>query len=127
MAEAFIYDHVRTPRGRGRANGGLHSVPSIDLAAQVLRSLRDRSDIDSRLVEEGGMGVVTPVGEQGCNIARPAALMAGFSENVPGFRLGRACSSGLDGVNTAAAQVRSWQVELVIGGGVWCLARGAVG
>jgi len=127
MAEAFIYDHVRTPRGRGRANGGLHSVPSIDLAAQVLRSLRDRSDIDSRLVEEVVMGVVTPVGEQGCNIARPAALMAGFSENVPGFQLDRACSSGLDAVNTAAAQVMAGQVELAIGGGVESMSRVPMG
>src|SRR5690554_6837595 len=127
MAEAFIYDHVRTLRGRGRANGGLHSVPSIDLAAQVLRSLRDRSDIDSRLVEEVVMGVVTPVGEQGCNIARPAALMAGFSENVPGFQVDRACSSGLDAVNMAAAQVMAGQVGLAIGGGVESMSRVPMG
>lgn len=127
MAEAYIYDHVRTPRGRGRANGGLHAVPPIELAAQVLRALRDRNEVDTRLVDDVVLGVVTPVGEQGADIARPAALIAGFDESVPGVQLDRFCSSGLDAVNNAAAQVMSGQARLVIGGGIESMSRVPMG
>jgi acetyl-CoA C-acetyltransferase len=109
MAEAYIYDHVRTPRGRGKATGALHQIPPIELAAQVLAALRDRSAVDTALVDDVVLGVVTPVGEQGCDIARPAALIAGYAESVPGMQIDRFCSSGLDAVNTAAAQVMSGQ------------------
>lgn len=127
MAEAYIYDHVRTPRGRGRANGGLHAVPPIELAAQVLRALRDRNEVDTRLIDDVVLGVVTPVGEQGADIARPAALIAGFDESVPGLQLDRFCSSGLEAVNNAAAQVMSGQSKLVVGGGVESMSRVPMG
>ena len=127
MAEAYIYDHVRTPRGRGRANGGLHPVPPVELAAQVLRALRERSGFDSRQVDDVVMGVVTPVGEQGCDIARPAVLLAGYDHSVPGVQLDRFCSSGLEAVNVAAAQVMSGQSSLVVGGGVESMSRVPMG
>lgn len=127
MAEAYIYDHVRTPRGRGRANGGLHPVPPVELAAQVLRALRDRSGVDSRQVDDVVLGVVTPVGEQGCDIARPAVLLAGYDQSVPGVQLDRFCSSGLEAVNVAAAQVMSGQSSLVVGGGVESMSRVPMG
>ena len=127
MADAFIFDHVRTPRGRGRANGGLHAVPSIELAAQVLRALRDRNQLDTAEVGDVSFGVVTPVGEQGANITRPALLIAGYDESVPGFSLDRACASGLDGVNLAAAQVMAGQAGLAIGGGVESMSRVPMG
>jgi acetyl-CoA C-acetyltransferase len=127
MAEAFIYDHVRTPRGRGKATGALHQIPPIELAAQVLAALRDRCAVDTALVDDVVLGVVTPVGEQGCDIARPAALIAGYAESVPGMQIDRFCSSGLDAVNTAAAQVMSGQARLVVGGGVESMSRVPMG
>lgn len=127
MAEAYIYDHVRTPRGRGRANGSLHPVPPVELAAQVLRALRDRNEVDTRLVDDVVLGVVTPVGEQGCDIARPAVLVAGYDQSVPGVQLDRFCSSGLEAVNVAAAQVMSGQSRLLIGGGVESMSRVPMG
>ncbi|MDH0425408.1 acetyl-CoA C-acetyltransferase [Stutzerimonas stutzeri] len=127
MAEAYIYDHVRTPRGRGRANGSLHPVRPVELAAQVLRALRDRNEVDTRLVDDVVLGVVTPVGEQGCDIARPAVLVAGYDQSVPGVQLDRFCSSGLEAVNVAAAQVMSGQSRLVIGGGVESMSRVPMG
>lgn len=123
MAEAYIYDHVRTPRGRGRANGGLHAVPPVELAAQVLRAMRERNGFDTRQIDDVVLGVVTPVGEQGCDIARPAVLVAGYDNSVPGVQLDRFCSSGLEAVNVAAAQVMSGQSSLVIGGGVESMSR----
>ncbi|MBK5123963.1 acetyl-CoA C-acetyltransferase [Burkholderia sp. R-69980] len=127
MADAFIYDHVRTPRGRGRANGSLHAVPPIELAAQVLRALRQRNELDTSRVDDVVLGVVTPIGEQGCDIARPAVLCAGYDESVPGVQLDRFCSSGLEAVNSAAAQVMSGQSQLVIGGGVESMSRVPMG
>jgi len=127
MADAFIFDHVRTPRGRGRANGGLHAVPSIELAAQVLRALRDRNQFDTAEVGDVAFGVVTPVGEQGSNITRPALLIAGYDQSVPGFSLDRACASGLEGVNLVAAQVMAGQTGLAIGGGVESMSRVPMG
>lgn len=127
MAEAYIYDHVRTPRGRGRANGGLHAVPPVELAAQVLRAMRERNGFDTRQIDDVVLGVVTPVGEQGCDIARPAVLVAGYDNSVPGVQLDRFCSSGLEAVNVAAAQVMSGQSSLVIGGGVESMSRVPMG
>lgn len=127
MAEAYVYDHVRTPRGKGRNTGALHTVRPIELAAQVLRALRDRNQIDTRLIEDVVLGVVTPVGEQGADIARPAALIAGFDECVPGLQLDRFCSSGLEAVNNAAAQVMSGQASLLIGGGLESMSRVTMG
>ncbi|WAH55404.1 acetyl-CoA C-acetyltransferase [Pseudomonas silvicola] len=127
MVDAYIFDHVRTPRGRGRANGGLHSVPAIELGAQVLRALQQRSRLDTREVEEVGFGIVTPFGEQGSNLTRPAILMAGYDQSVPGFHIDRACSSGLDAVNLVAGQVMAGQVKLAIGGGVESMSRVPMG
>ncbi len=127
MTEALIFDHVRTPRGRGRANGSLHSVPPIELAAQVLVALRERNSLDTSKVDDVALGIVTPVGEQGCNMTRPALLMADYDQSVPGFQLDRACSSGLDAINMAAAQVMSGQANLMIGGGVESMSRVPMG
>jgi acetyl-CoA C-acetyltransferase len=123
MTEAYIYDHVRSPRGRGKPNGSLHAITPINLASQVLAALRDRVDLDTSLVDDVVLGCVAPVGEQGSDIARIAALNADYAENVPGKQLNRFCASGLEAVNTAAAQVMSGQSDVVIGGGVECMSR----
>jgi acetyl-CoA C-acetyltransferase len=123
MTEAYIYDHVRSPRGRGRANGSLHGITPTNLTSQVLSSLRDRNELDTSLVDDVVLGCVTPVGEQGADIARVAALNADYAETVAGKQLNRFCASGLEAVNTAAAQVMSGQSDAVIGGGVECMSR----
>src|SRR4029079_1371625 len=102
MAEAFIYDAVRTPRGRGKPDGSLHEVPSIDLAVTTLDAIRNRNDLDPILVEDVILGCVDPVGEAGGDIARAAALKAGFGKEVPGVQINRFCASGLDAVHLAA-------------------------
>ena len=94
MADAFIYDHVRTPRGRGKADGALHQVPAVDLAVTALGALRDRNGLDPILVEDVVMGCVDPVGEAGGDIARAAALKAGFGKEPPGVQINRFCASG---------------------------------
>ncbi len=123
MTDAFIYDHVRSPRGRGRANGSLHGITPINLCSQVLTALRDRNKLETSLLDDVVFGCVTPVGEQGADIARAAALNAGYAQTVAGKQLNRFCASGLEAVNTAAAQVMSDQSDLVIGGGVECMSR----
>ena len=123
MTEAFIYDHVRSPRGRGKANGSLHGITPTNLTSQVLRSLRDRNELDTSLVDDVVLGCVTPIGEQGANIARTAVLNADYAETVPGKQLNRFCSSGLEAVNSAAAQIMAGQSDVVIGGGVECMSR----
>ena len=123
MTAAYIYDHVRSPRGRGKANGSLHGITPTNLASQVLSSLRDRNELDTALVDDVILGCVTPIGEQGANIARTAALNADFAETVAGKQLNRFCASGLEAVNTAAAQVMAGQSDVVIGGGVECMSR----
>lgn len=123
MNDAFIYDHVRTPRGKGRADGALHEITPIHLTTQTLAALRDRSDLDTSLVEDVIMGCVMPIGEQGCNIARVAALQAGYAQTVAGFQLNRFCASGLEAVNLAAARVMAGELDGVIGGGVECMSR----
>lgn len=125
--EAFIYDHVRTPRGRGRADGALHTVTPVNLAAQALAALATRNSLDTTLLDDVVLGCVTPIGEQGADIARTAVLHAGFAENVPGKQLNRFCASGLEAVNTAAAQVMSGQSDLVVGGGVESMSRVPMG
>jgi acetyl-CoA C-acetyltransferase len=127
MPEAFIYDHVRTPRGKGRSNGALHEITPIELTTQVLNALRERSGLDTALLDDVVLGCVSPVGEQGANIARVAAINAGYAESVPGKQLNRFCASGLEAVNTAAAQVMSGMSELVIGGGVESMSRVPMG
>ena len=123
MTAAYIYDHVRSPRGRGKANGSLHGITPTNLASQVLSSLRDRNELDTALVDDVILGCVTPIGEQGANIARTAALYADYAETVAGKQLNRFCASGLEAVNTAAAQVMAGQSDVVIGGGVECMSR----
>jgi acetyl-CoA C-acetyltransferase len=127
MTDAFILDVVRTPRGRGRPDGSLHTITPIQLAAQSLSALRDRNGLDTRLVDDVTFGCVTPIGEQGADIARVAALVAGYDESVPGKQLNRFCASGLESVNTAAAQIMSGQSELAIGGGVESMSRVPMG
>jgi acetyl-CoA C-acetyltransferase len=127
MTDAFIYDHLRTPRGRGRSDGKLHEVTPIELLTQVLQNLRDRNHLPTELVEDVVMGCVAPLGEQGSNIARIAVLNAGYDQTVPGKQLNRFCASGLDAVNTAAAQIMAHQADLTIGGGVESMSRVPIG
>jgi acetyl-CoA C-acetyltransferase len=127
MTDAFILDAVRTPRGRGRPDGSLHSITPIQLAAQALGALRERTSLDTSVVDDVILGCVTPVGEQGADIARIAALAAGYAENVPGKQLNRFCASGLEAVNTAAAQIMAGQSDMVIGGGVEHMSRCTMG
>ncbi|MCP4045345.1 MAG: acetyl-CoA C-acetyltransferase [Gammaproteobacteria bacterium] len=121
--EAYIFDHVRSPRGRGKPNGSLHSITPIELASQVLGALRDRNELDTSLVDDVVLGCVAPVGEQGADIARIAVLNADYAQSVAGKQINRFCASGLEAVNTAAAQVMSGQSDLTIGGGVESMSR----
>jgi acetyl-CoA C-acetyltransferase len=128
MAEAYIFDHVRTPRGKGKKDGSLHEATPVKMAAQMLGAIRDRNkDLDTAQVEDVVLGCVTPVGEQGANIARTAVLMAGYDQNVPGVQVNRFCASGLEAVNIAAAKVMSGQSPMTIGGGVEAMSRVPMG
>jgi acetyl-CoA C-acetyltransferase len=127
MADCFIYDAVRTPRGRGRPDGALHEVPPIDLAAHVLAALRDRNALDTAEVDDVVMGCVMPVGDQGSNVGRIAALNAGYADTAAGVQINRYCASGLEAVNMAAAQVLAGQSDLTIGGGVESMSRVPMG
>ncbi|NCF62341.1 MAG: acetyl-CoA C-acetyltransferase [Gammaproteobacteria bacterium] len=127
MSEAYIYDHLRTPRGKGRPDGGLHSVSPVNMLAQVLAHLRDRNDLDSSLVEDVIAGCGSPIGEQGSAIGRSACLAADYASTVPGQQIHRYCSSGLEAVNLAAAKVMSGQCELVIACGVESMSRIPIG
>ncbi|HEV2636780.1 MAG TPA: acetyl-CoA C-acetyltransferase [Actinocrinis sp.] len=122
MTEAWIFDAVRTPRGRGK-KGALHSVKPIALAAGVLRALAERNGLDTGLVDDVVFGVVSPLGEQGGDIARLAALVAGWDERVAGVQLNRFCASGLEAVNLAAMKVASGFEDLVVAGGVESMSR----
>ena len=127
MPDAFIYDHVRTPRGRGKVDGSLYEVTALNLAAQTLAGIRDRNELDATQVDDVILGCVDPVGEAGGNIARAAALSAGYGDGVPGIQINRFCASGLDAVNFAAAEVMSGQHEMAIGGGVESMSRVGIG
>ena len=127
MADAYIYDHVRSPRGKGRPNGALHEVTPIDLATQILGAIRDRSELDTSRIDDVVFGCVSPVGEQGSVIPRLAVLNADYDLSVPGKQLNRFCASGLEAVNSAAAQVMSGQSDLTIGGGLECMSRVQMG
>src|SRR3989449_10207304 len=127
MPEAYIYDHVRTPRGRGKADGSLHEVTALALATVPLQALKERNNLAKDVVDDVILGVVDPVGEAGSDIARFAALKAGLGEAVPGVQISRFCASGLDAVNFAAAQIMSGQHELTIGGGAESMSRGGIG
>jgi acetyl-CoA C-acetyltransferase len=127
MADAFIYDAIRTPRGRGKADGSLHEVTALSLAAQALRSIKERNELDPALLDDVVLGCVDPVGEAGGDIARAAALVAGFGDGVPGVQINRFCASGLDAVNFAAAEVMSGQHAMTIGGGAESMSRVGIG
>lgn len=127
MPDALIFDHVRTPRGRGKKDGSLHEVPAVRLAASALEAVRDRNELDTRAIDDVVMGCVDPVGEAGGDIARAAVFAAGYDRAVPGIQINRFCASGLDAVNFGAAQVISGQHDLVVAGGVESMSRVGIG
>lgn len=127
MTDAFIYDHVRTPRGKGKADGALHEVTAVRLAETALRAIQKRNDLDVRSVDDVILGCVDPVGEASADIARSAAIAAGYGESVPGLQINRFCASGLDAVAAAAAQVMAGQKDMAIGGGVESMSRVGMG
>jgi len=110
MADAYIYDHVRTPRGRGKKNGSLHEVPAVRLSAKTLEAIRDRNEIaDTAMIDDVILGCVDPVGEAGSDIARAAVFEAGYDNKVPGMQINRFCASGLDAINMAKRSEASWK------------------
>lgn len=127
MPEAFIYDAVRTPRGRGKPDGALHEVSSLGLAVGVLKALKGRCGLSGEEVDDVVLGCVDPIGEAGGDIARAAVIAAGYSYRTPGIQINRFCASGLDAVNLAAAEIMSGQHELTIGGGVESMSRVGIG
>jgi acetyl-CoA C-acetyltransferase len=127
MTDAYIYDAVRTPRGKGRKDGSLHEVTPVRLATTALAALRDRNQLDTGLVDDVYLGCVMPVGEQGSDIARTAAVMAGYAESVGGVQVNRFCASGLEATNMAAAAVMSGQSMAAVGGGVESMSRVPMG
>ncbi|WFS23102.1 acetyl-CoA C-acetyltransferase [Rhizobium rhododendri] len=127
MTEVFIYDHVRTPRGRGKKDGALHEVPSVRLAARTLEAIRDRNGLDTATVNDIIMGCVDPVMEAGAVIPKAAAFEAGYSTRAPGMQISRFCASGLDAVNLAAAKIAQGADDIVIAGGVESMSRVGLG
>ena len=127
MTEAFVFDAVRTPRGKGKKHGSLHEVKPVDLLAGTLNALRARHDFDTATVDDVVMGVVSPIGEQGSVIAKVAALKAGWDWQCAGVQLNRFCASGLEAVNMAAQKVRSGWEDLVVAGGVESMSRVPIG
>ena len=127
MADAYIYDHVRTPRGRGKKDGSLHEVPAVRLAAKTLAALRDRNNMNTPLVDDVILGCVDPVGEAGSDIARAAVFEAGYDNSVAGIQINRFCASGLDAINFGAAKIQSGMDEIVIAGGVESMSRVGMG
>jgi acetyl-CoA C-acetyltransferase len=127
MPDAFIYDHVRTPRGRGKADGALHEVTALNLATQALAAVKERNKLDPGLVDDVVLGCVDAIGEAGGDVARVAALTAGYGNGVPGVQINRFCASGLDAVNFAAAEIMSGQHDMTIGGGVESMSRIGIG
>jgi len=127
MPSAYIYDHVRSPRGRGRPSGALHGVTPIELATQVLKSIRDRSALATGLVDDVILGCVSPHQEQGANIARVAAINADYDQSVAGVQVNRFCASGLEAVNIGAAKVMSGASDAIVSGGVESMSRVPMG
>nr|WP_087572875.1 acetyl-CoA C-acetyltransferase [Sphingomonas sp. CDS-1] len=125
--EAYIYDHVRTPRGKGRPDGALHEIPSVQLATQLLQAVRDRNALDTALLDDVIIGMAQPVGEQGGVLARAAVLQAGYAQTVSGQQIHRFCATGLDAVSLIAAQVHSGMIQAGIGGGVESMSRTIMG
>ncbi|MBC7156867.1 MAG: acetyl-CoA C-acyltransferase, partial [Rhodobacteraceae bacterium] len=123
MQDAYIYDAVRSPRGRGRKDGALHEVTALRLSAEVLNAIKARSDLDTAAVEDVIWGNVTQVGEQGGCLARSAVLASDFDERVPGLSINRFCASGLEAVNLAANQVAAGAGAADVAGGVEMMGR----
>lgn len=126
MTEAYIYDAVRTPRGK-KKNGSLNEITALSLLQQQLEAVRDRNDLDTSLVDDVIIGCVTPVGEEGANIARTAVITANYAETTAGYQINRFCASGLEAVNVAAAKVMCGEADMAIGGGVESMSRVAMG
>jgi len=127
MAEVYVYDAVRTPRGRGKKDGSLHEVPAVRLGAKVLEAVRDRNGLDTGTVDDIVFGCVDPVGEAGSVIPRSSAFEAGYDVKAPGIQLSRFCASGLDAINLGAAKIAAGQDEIVIAGGVESMSRVGIG
>jgi acetyl-CoA C-acetyltransferase len=127
MAECYIYDAVRTPRGKGKADGALYTIPPIELARTVLQAVRDRNALDTSQVDDVIFGMVEPVGEQGGNLTRVAVIYSGYDQRVPGMQINRFCASGLAATNMAAGLVMSGQARFAIGGGVESMSRVPMG
>ena len=127
MAEAYVYDAVRTPRGRGKKDGALHEVPAVRLGAKVLEALRDRNGLDTSTVDDIIFGCVDPVGEAGSVIPRAAAFEAGYDTKAPGMQISRFCASGLDAINFGAAKIVQGADDIVIAGGVESMSRVGIG
>jgi acetyl-CoA C-acetyltransferase len=123
MTQAFIYDAVRSPRGKGRNDGALHEITALDLSAQVLASINDRNELEGHEVEDIAFGCVSPVGEQGAVISRMAALKAGYADTTSAIQVNRFCGSGLEAVNIAAGKICSGEADLAIGGGIESMSR----
>ncbi len=127
MTEAYIYDAVRTPRGKGKASGSLHEITALSLATQVLQAVRERNELDTSFVDDVVLGCVSPVGEQGADIARIAVLNADYAETTAGVQVDRFCASGLEACNMAAAKVMTGEADMAIGGGVESMSRVPMG
>ena len=127
MADAYIFDAVRTPRGKGRKDGSLHEITALSLATQVLEALRDRNSLDTSVVDDVILGCVAPVGEQGSDISRTAVLNADYAETTAGVQINRFCASGLEACNMAAAKVMTGEAGMAIGGGVESMSRVPMG
>ena len=127
MTDAFIYDAVRTPRGKGKKDGALHSVKPVNLMAGLLRAVQRRNDLDTAQVDDIVLGCVTPVGDQGADIAKTVALVADWDEQIAGVQINRFCASGLEAVNLGAMKVRSGFEDLVLVGGVESMSRVPMG
>jgi acetyl-CoA C-acetyltransferase len=127
MTDCFIYDAVRTPRGRGKPDGALHEITTLELATQALRAIRDRNHLETKRVDDVVLGCVDPVGEAGADIARIAVLNADYADSVAGVQINRFCASGLEAVNMAAAQIMAGQSDMTIGGGVESMSRVGMG
>lgn len=123
MAEAYIFDAVRTPRGRGKSDGTLHQIQPVRLLSTVLNALRERNNLDTSLVDDCIMGCVAPVGEQGADIARTAIIDSGFNQETAGVQINRFCSSGLEAINMGSAYVMSGQSRMIVAGGVESMSR----
>jgi len=127
MSDAYIYDHLRTPRGKGKKDGSLHQATPVWLLRTLLQTLQRRNHLDTALVDDVVLGCVTPIGEQGADIARTAVLDAEWAQSVAGVTQSRFCASGLESVNLAAAKVKSGWEDLVVAGGVESMSRWAMG